>query len=144
MSVGLHSQSVNVSRLKLLDALRLNLEKHKEDYTQAVINYRIALQVDLTSALVQANDPKSRLDKINVDFDHPKSYAGQYQQVIDMLEYSVDETINLDSQAFRAYVKDEWAWKSSFELSNSTYSVKAMTGSVSLSSSGFPVGSARP
>jgi hypothetical protein len=144
MSVGLHSQSVNVSRLQLLSALRSNLEKHKRDYAEAVVNYRIALQVDLTAALVQANDPKSRLDKINVDFDHPKSYANQYQQVIDMLEYSVDETINLDSQAFRAYVKDEWSWKSSFELANSTFSVKAMSGNVSLSSADLPVGSARP
>jgi hypothetical protein len=127
MSVGLHSQSVNVSRLTLLSSLRSNLEKHKHDYTEAVINYRLALQADLTTALVQANDPNSRLDKIRVDFSHPQSYASQYQQVIDMLEYSVDETINLDSQAFRAYVKDEWSWKGSFELISSTYAAKAST-----------------
>jgi hypothetical protein len=119
MSVGLHSQSVNA------------------DYASAVINYRVALQADLTKALVQANDPSSRLDKIKVDFSHPQSYASQYQQVIDMLEYSVDETINLDSQAFRAYVKDEWAWKGSFELTNSTYASKA-------SAFSGAVGSARP
>ncbi len=135
MSVGLHSQSVNVSRLQLLEALRLNLEKHKSDYTEAVINYRLALQADLTAALVQANDLNSRLDKIGVDFSHPQSYASQYQQVIDMLEYSVDETINLDSQAFRAYVKDEWSWKGSFELSKSTYATKASAFSGAISSS---------
>jgi len=137
MSVGLHSQSVNVSRLTLLSSLRENLEKHKADYAAAVINYRLALQADLTTALVQANDPDSRLDKIRVDFSHPQSYASQYQQVIDMLEYSVDETINLDSQAFRAYVKDEWSWKGSFELTNSTYASKASAFSGAL-------GSARP
>jgi hypothetical protein len=133
MSVGLHSQSVNVSRQKLLEALKENLAKHKKDYAQAVINYRIALQVDLTAALALANDSESRLDKIKVDFSHPQSYASQYQQVIDMLEFSVDETINLDSQAFRAYIKDEWSWKSSFETSNSVFSVKAASGSVTLS-----------
>ena len=137
MSVGLHSQSVNVSRLTLLASLRENLEKHKSDYAAAVINYRIALQADLTTALVQASDPDYRLDKIKVDFSHPQSYANQYQQVIDMLEYSVDETINLDSQAFRAYVKDEWSWKGSFELNNSTYASKASVFSGA-------VGSARP
>lgn len=126
MSLSLHSQTVNVSRAKLLAALKDNLIKHKEDYAAAVINYRLALQSDLTAALVKANDPTSRLDKISVDFDHPKSYASQYQQVIDMLEFSVDETINLDSQAFRAYIKDEWSWKGSFELSNSTYATKAL------------------
>jgi hypothetical protein len=125
MSLGLHSQSVNVPRDKLLAALKENLTKHQKDYVQAVINYRLALQADLTAALVQANDPKSRLDKIKVDFSHPTSYASQYQQVIDMLEWSTDETINLDSQAFRSYIKDEWSWKSSFETSNSTYATKA-------------------
>lgn len=130
MSLSLHSQTVNVSRVKLLKALKENLIKHQADYAQAVFNYRLALQVDLTAALVQANDPKSRLDKIKVDFAHPQSYASQYQQVIDMLEFSMDETINLDSQAFRAYVKDEWSWKGSFELTNSTYASKAALGSV--------------
>lgn len=125
MSLGLNSQSVNVSRDKLLAALKANLTKHTKDYANAVINYRLALQADLTAALVQANDPKSKLDKITVDFSHPKSYASQYQQVIDMLEFSVDETINLDSQAFRAYIKDEWSWKNNFELTNSTYATKA-------------------
>lgn len=125
MSLGLHSQSVNVSRAKLLGALKENLTKHVKAYAQAVIDYRLALQADLTEALNKSLDPNSRLDKINVDFDHPQSYASQYQQVIDMLEFSVDETINLDSQAFRAYIKDEWSWKGSFELSNSTYASKA-------------------
>lgn len=130
MSLGIHSQSVNVDRKKLLAALKENLVKHLTAYHQAVIDYRVALQVDLTAALVQANDPKSRLDKIKVDFAHPKSYASEYQQVIDMLEFSVDETINLDNQAFRAYIKDEWSWKAGFELSNNVYSVKARTGDV--------------
>jgi hypothetical protein len=126
MSLGLHSQSVNVSRHSLLAALKVNLLKHQKDYTQAVINYRLALQADLAAALGQAHDPDFRLDKIKVDFSHPQSYASQYQQVIDMLEFSVDETINLDSQAFRAYIKDEWSWKGSFETTNSTYANKAL------------------
>jgi hypothetical protein len=121
----------------LLDALKTNLTKHQKAYAQAVIDYRTALQIDLTAALVQANDPKARLDKIKVDFSHPQSYASQYQNVIDMLELSVDEVINLDSPAFRAYVKDEWSWKAGFDASNRITSVKASTGAVTLSASAF-------
>lgn len=125
MSLSLRSQSVNVPREKLLKALRENLAKHNKAYIQAVVDYRKALQADLTEALVKANDPKSQLAKIKVEFNHPVSYVSQYQQVIDMLEFSVDETINLESDAFRAYVKDEWSWKSGFELANSIYASKA-------------------
>jgi hypothetical protein len=31
-----------------------------------------------------------------------------------MLEYSVDETLTLDADTFRAYFKGEWAWKARF------------------------------
>jgi hypothetical protein len=125
MSLGLHSQTVNVSRKKLLDALEENLKKHCLAYEKAVLDYRKALQVDLTEALVKANDPKSNLADIKVEFKHPVSYAAQYVQVIDMLKFSVDETIQLESEAFRAYVKDEWSWKSGFELTNRLYASKA-------------------
>lgn len=140
MSLSLHSQSVNVSRTKLIAVLKENLKKHVGDYAKAIVNYRLALQADLTAALEQANDPKANLSKIKVDFSCPQSYASQYQQVIDMLEFSVDETINLDNQAFRAYIKDEWSWKSGFELANSTYATKAMTFAASAS---LPIGGAR-
>lgn len=125
MSLSLRSQTVNVSRERLLGALKENLVKHKVAYDSAVVNYRLALQADLTKALIEANDPESNLRDIRVEFSHPTSYASQYQQVIDMLEFSVDETISLDSEAFRAYIKDEWSWKSSFEMSNSTFAAKA-------------------
>jgi hypothetical protein len=125
MSLNLHSQTVNVDRLKLLGVLKENLKKHVSEYATAVVNYRLALQADLIAALAKANDPAANIEKLEVDFGYPQSYASQYQQVIDMLEFSVDPTITLDNQAFRAYVKDEWSWKSSFNLSNSTYSAKA-------------------
>lgn len=125
MSFGIRSQTVNVSRRDLLEALELNLEKHKKAYAQAVINYRKALQVDLTAALIQANDPNSQISKIKVEFNHPVSYANQYQKAIDMLKLSVDETINIDSDSFFAYFKDEWSWKSGFDLANSIYARKA-------------------
>lgn len=136
MSLSLHAQSVNVSREKLLATLKENLKKHKIEYEQAVIDYRKALQADLTAALVKVNDPFSSLDKIKVDFSHPQSYADQYQQVIDMLEWSTDDVINLDSQAFRAYIKDEWSWKSSFQMLSSTYSAKASAFSAAIGGAG--------
>lgn len=125
MSLSLHSQTINVSREKLLAALEENLSKHQKAYEQAVIDYRKALQADLTAALIQANDPNSKLSDIKVDFKHPISYASQYVQVIDMLKFSEDATIQLDSDAFRAYVKDEWSWKSGFEMTRQLYATKA-------------------
>jgi hypothetical protein len=70
MSISLHSQTIHVSREKLITILETNLEKHVKEYNEAVDNYRKALMLDLTEALKQAQE-SSDLDKIKVDFIHP-------------------------------------------------------------------------
>lgn len=43
-----------------------------------------------------------------------KNKISDTQEAIDMLEYSVNETITLDSTSFKAYIKNEWDWTDSF------------------------------
>jgi hypothetical protein len=132
MSLSLHSMSVNVDRVHLLDTLRANLVKHVAAYNQAVIDYRLAHIADLQAALVLADNELTPLNKLVTAFDKPPvSYESSYVEVIEMFELSVDKTVHLASDAFRAYFKDEWTWKRSFELSNTTYATKAMTLSAS-------------
>jgi len=38
-----------------------------------------------------------------------------------MMEMSVDENINLDSQSFKAFVKNEWAWSYNFAKTTTLY-----------------------
>lgn len=127
MSLSLNSQTVNVDRKALLAVLKTNRSKHINDYKEAVYNYREALRADLTQALADATDKSKKLHEIRVEFNHPVSHEADYTNIIDMLEVSVDETIRLESSAFRAYYKDEWMWKSQFDLANRTYAMKAST-----------------
>jgi hypothetical protein len=128
MSLSLHSQSVNVNRLKALEVLKTNRTKHIKAYNKALQDYRKAHIVDLQAALALAQDLKTPLNKLVIKFDAaPVSYESSYTEVIEMLEVSVDRTINLDNSAFRAYFKDEWNWKKSFEVANTMYATKAAT-----------------
>ncbi len=127
MAISLHSQSVNVDRLKLLAILKSNRTKHVKAYLQSLIDYRAAIQGDLETAVLQAKDPNFDILRLNVEFDAPQSYEREYTNVIDLLEASVDKVINLDSSAFQAYYKDNWSWKARFETSNSLYATKAVS-----------------
>lgn len=115
-------QSVNVKRSELLEILKKNREQHKLDYKEAVEGYRgakiKALEEALEKVKTEENPEKTSL---NVSLNKPVNYVSEYTQIIDMLEMSVDEIINLDSDSFQAYIKDNWSWKRSFMLSNSSY-----------------------
>ncbi len=115
--------SVNVLRKELLDKLRENVEIHKKDYAEACIGYRIKLVADLKKALVLAETVHdTKLHNLRaVAYDHPRSYENEYNEIIDMMEASVDDVIQLDSTSFKQYFKNEWSWSNHFNTANSLY-----------------------
>jgi hypothetical protein len=121
MHSGRHS--VNVSRVALLEKLRENLEIHKKDYIEACEGYKIKLLQDLASAgaLIKATDPLKLHTVRAVVFSAPVNHEKEYQEIIDMMEHSVDETINLDSSDFKSYFKNEWTWSGAVNSTNSLY-----------------------
>lgn len=116
--LNLRNKSVNVSRSSLLIALRQNLELYREMYQEAVADYKVKLKFELEDALkmvstasFEAKDAKS----IKIDLHPPVDHSNDYIEVIEMLEVSVDENINLDVESFRAFFKNEWSWSAPFD-----------------------------
>jgi hypothetical protein len=120
--MNIRQRSVNVKRDELLKALRSNLIKHKEDYTQALIDFKLRLLEDLQAGVekVTASEPKA-LAKFNVEVRFPQNHEKDFLEVIEMLEMSVDENINLDAESFRAYFKNEWSWSAGFHSLTESY-----------------------
>ena len=121
--INLHTQTVNVNRQDLLVALRAGLEKHKAAYTEAVSDYQAAVLKFLGDALKRAK--KGDFKDVVLKLTPPSDRSDDYVKVIEMLEMSVDENINLDAESFRAYVKNEWPWTRSFELAGTMYKTAA-------------------
>jgi len=121
--MNIRQRSVNVERFALLIKLRENLEIHKKEYAEALTEFHARLLSDLKTAVKKVesteNIDKLRNFRINVPF--PLSHAKEYEEVIEMLEMSVDDTINLDAESFKAYIKNEWAWSASFETTKMLY-----------------------
>lgn len=109
----LHRQSVNVSRVQLLEKLKQNLVTHEAEYTEAVQDYQQVCKL-FSETLVQEIH-EGNYKNVVFKIPAPQSHAQKYKDVIDMLEFSVDETIELDSTSFKAYYKNEWEWSAGFQ-----------------------------
>lgn len=120
--MNIRDKSINIDRNTLLFALRTNLAAHAEEYTQALIDYRIHIIEKLMHAtkLAQVGDP-AKIASVTVQFNPPQDHRKDYMDAIEMLEYSTDEKINLDQQSFKAYVKNEWHWTQTFKAMAESY-----------------------
>ena len=90
------------------------LKKHKIEYRNAVSEYEEACVKFLEEALEHVKSGVFDREKITLSLIKPENYSDEYQRILDMLEYSVDETLTLDADTFRAYFKGEWTWKARF------------------------------
>ncbi|MFP5338446.1 MAG: hypothetical protein ACLGIW_08140 [Gammaproteobacteria bacterium] len=115
-----HNRSVNVDRLALVAALKDGRVKHVDEYVQAYKDYEEAAVKFLSEALKRAK--KGDLSDITFRLQKPENHTADYDEIIAMMEHSVDPTISLDSQSFRAYFMGEWDWKRGFEMATASIS----------------------
>ncbi|BCG50216.1 hypothetical protein [Ralstonia phage RP13] len=127
--LNMRQKSVNVDRLELITVLKKNRELHKQQYEEAVNDYRQAIYLSLQQALEDVKIcSNEELLKLRVQFNVPVSHLHDYDEVIEIMEVSVDKFIQIDNESFRAYYKNEWAWSESF---NATYlSNKTLAGAL--------------
>lgn len=118
--LNLRNKSVNVNRVALLETLKKNRELHIKEYNAAAGGYHQAMLDKLQETIKKVK--KGEVTELNVSLSRPRSYEEHYTETIEMLELSVDENINLDSESFRAYFKDEWSWSGGFKNLVASYS----------------------
>ena len=126
--MSLHSQEVTVERLNLIEILKKNREVHATEYKEAVVGFHVEALRAAEQHLANIKAFELFEDKFiketayhYIRITPPQDHTKEYNDVIEMLEMSVDENIRLDSQAFRAYVKDEWTWSAQTKMLNSSY-----------------------
>jgi hypothetical protein len=126
----LEMQPVKVKKGELLATVKENLAKHVKEYEEACKGYKeIALTriEEITDELKQMitnlkENQVIELVGISFGLEVPRSYEKAYQQVIRMLEMSVDEIIELSAGEFSCFVMDDWDWKARFVTTTANYS----------------------
>ena len=115
---------VKVEKSKLLETLKKNRDEHRATFLKAQEIYRDTVIEALEKRLEQARN--GQLLRIGVSLPEPVDYTNEYDAAIAMIEWEVDDTIELETHVFRQFVLDDWSWKRTF-LANS---VAYTTGSV--------------
>lgn len=116
--------SIEVEVKTLLKTLTINRAQHFKDYGKAKKGWQKLLRKDLVALIEALDDPNVSIDATRLYLKQkPEHYLGEYDEAIEMLNYAANPLIELDQPQFRAYVKDEWTWKTQWEASNSTYLV---------------------
>jgi hypothetical protein len=115
-------KTVKIKRDELLAKVKENRAKHEEAYKQAQTVFREEAIAKIKSMLKAAQGTGEI--PLYVGLTEPEEHLEDYDQVITMLEMSVDEVIELENGLFAQYVMDKWAWARAFASNTVGYSAK--------------------
>lgn len=126
---GIKMRDVKVRRKELLEKIKDNKEKHIKEYEEAVRGYKQAalneIQKGMDKLRKQVENLEGgemiRLAAVSFSLPYPESHEKDYNQVIAMLEMSVDEELTIKSDEFACYVMDDWDWMPLFKDITSNY-----------------------
>lgn len=117
------SRTIKVNKQKLINQIKENKERHIEEYKEAKIFYK-------EEALKQLMNLKSRVDAnhldIRLDLVTPIDNSDNYDKIIQMFEWEVNEEVELEQNEFIEYVQDETDFAVTAKFSNQAYSLKGM------------------
>jgi hypothetical protein len=118
--------SLKYARVTLLETVKKNRSQHEQDFTQAMAAYRRQMIVELKDKLANAMDEKDVQHHLTLP--RPLNYLKEYDRTISMLEITTNSEIELTPDVFAQLVLDDWDWKQSFSLTNSSYGVGSSYG----------------
>lgn len=121
-------ETVNINKEELLAKVQENRELHAEVYTEALQGWRDARRDWFTEGarIVQDGGTPPSLAFTEV---RPENHTSDYDQIITMLEMSVDDVIELEEHQFAQYVMDRWNWKRAWIQNSSKFSERALSSS---------------
>ncbi len=126
--MGWEDREVKVKRDELLSVLQQNRERHIKEYHAACVGYREVALRRIEESFQEARDLVNRLKNgqtiavgFRINLSVPVNYERAYNQIIRMMEMSVDSEIVLTASQFACFVMDDWEWKEEWASSNAQY-----------------------
>lgn len=109
----------NVERTKLLRILTGNRDQHRAIYEEALDKYKTRAIEEFQARIerIRRGDPFDLYVRLPVPEDHTEDY----DRIIQLLEMSSDDTIELDDADITTYVNDDWQWKKAWLANTASY-----------------------
>lgn len=101
-------EEIRVDKNKLLKTLKKNRDAHREVFEKAMDAYK-------TKAIEMLNDHIERIkanapERVVISLPMPEDHTDDYDHAIEMIEWSLDDELWLDTSEFATYVRDDWGW----------------------------------
>lgn len=114
---------VKVNKQELLKSLKKNREAHHGIFLEALEGYRKEAIKVFSENLDKVKNGEPFPHYVNLV--QPIDHTADYDVAIGLLEFGLDNTVDLDEESYRHFVLDDWDWKQQFLSTNSYYSLTA-------------------
>lgn len=141
-----NKREIEVNRVKLIQTLVTNKEKHIAEYQEAIKGYKEAAKTQLDLEIEKAKkklennynqviqkiekfDPNDEdntdyiqlVPNITIELPIPRLYSEEYDMAIEMAQWEVNDTMKLTYAEFNCFVRDNWDWRSDFVKISNAY-----------------------
>lgn len=107
-----------ITKEKIIEKIKENLQNHKDQYEEAVKLYKIEADKQLHQ---QLEDLFSGSIKIHLDLVEPIDNSHHYENLIKMFELEENEKLSLTHNEFDEYILDESTELNKIKAINLTY-----------------------
>lgn len=111
-------RTIKVNKSNLIEKIKENQANHIIEYTKAVIAYKAEAKKQLAELQEKLSDG---VLKLNLNLTEPVNCAKNYESIIDMFEWEVEDEVELSQDEFKEYVQDETQFARMAKLSNQAY-----------------------
>jgi len=113
------SRTIKVNKNDLIKKIKLNKENHIVEYDKAIVAYKEEALKQLSAQIERVEE--GALDA-KLDLITPINNAENYDKIIEMFEWEVEEKVDLEQNEFNEYVQDETEFAMQAKFSNTFYS----------------------
>lgn len=110
---------IKVKTEDLLQKITANRDKHIEDFEKAQKGFMLDAEARLKKALKEIRQGK--VPTGSIAFQKPENHTKDYDTIIDMLNMTVDEELEITYEQFQRYARDEWDWTEHFNTLSTFY-----------------------
>ena len=109
------SRTIKVNKQQLIDKIKENRENHIKEFEKAKVAYREEALKQLTEQIKKVEE--GALDaKLNLIT--PIDNSTNYDKIVEMFEWEVEEIVELEQSEFLEYVQDETEFARQAKFSN--------------------------
>jgi hypothetical protein len=111
---------------EILLKLKENRENHVDAYKATLLSFHMKRRELASNLGVRTGesyndaDFTKRLSELAI-MARPISHEEDYTEAIEMLSWTSQEEIELTTEVFNQYIRDQWSWKKQFDMLSTTY-----------------------